>query len=93
MFLLSTAAATVITEPVRFSLATVAPSRSVDPCVMTAFMVLALTVLLSAIVTVVIVVVGLIVVWMVVEDINVVGDVVFSIVVFFVGRGLVDVSK
>lgn len=91
--MLSSAAATVITEPVPFSLADVAPSRSVDPCVVTVLAMLVPIVLLAAVVTVVIAVVGLVVALTVVEDINVVGDVVLSIVVFFVGRGLVDVSK
>lgn len=52
-----------------------------------------LTGLLGAVVVVVIEVVGLVVARMVVEGIDVLSDVVLSIVVFFVGRGLVDVSK
>lgn len=93
MFLLSSAAATVITEPVPFSLVVVVPSRSINPCDVAVLAVLVLIVLLAVVIIVVIAVVGLVVTLTVVEDINVVGDVVLSIVVFFVGRGLVDVSK
>lgn len=92
IFLLSSAAATVITEPVAFSLA--ATSVVDDPCVvatLVALVPLALVMLLVLVVVIVAVaVVGLVV--SLAEDINV-DDVVLCVVVFFVGRGLVEVSK
>lgn len=90
IFLLSSAAATVITEPVAFSLAA---SSVVDvPCVMVTLVAL---VLLALLVLLVVVIVAIAVVGLVVplaEDDNVDG-VVLCTVVFFVGRGLVEVSK
>lgn len=105
MSLLSSAAATVIIEPV-FSLAVAAASASVvdGPCIVTTtwLEVLALVVLL-VVVTAAIAVIGLVVLLLkvgvvvmavaaVVGDVNV-DDVVLSVVVFLVGRGLVEVSK
>jgi len=89
MFLLSLAAATVITEPVAFSLAVI--SMVDNPCVVVTLVVL---VLLALVVLLVVVIVTVVLVGLVplVEDVNVDG-VVLCIVVFFVGRGLVEVSK
>ena len=92
MFLLSSAAATVITEPVAFSLAVTAVVVD-NPCVVVTLVVLvllALVVLLVVVIVVTVVLVGLVV--PLAEDVNVDG-VVLCIVVFFVGRGLVEVSK
>lgn len=89
--MLSSAAATVITEPVAFSLA--GTSVVDDSCVvmtLVALVLLALVVLLLVVVIVAVAVVGLVV--PLAEDVNV-DDVVLTVVVFFVGRGLVEVSK
>lgn len=90
ILLLSSAAATVITEPVAFSLA--GTSVVDDSCVV---MTLVALVLLALVVLLVVVIVAVAVVGLVVplaEDVNV-DDVVLTVVVFFVGRGLVEVSK
>lgn len=92
IFLLSSAAATVITEPVAFSLAGASVVVD-DPCVvvmLVAPVLLALVVLLVVIVIVAVAAVGPVV--PLAEDVNVDG-VVLCVVVFFVGRGLVEVSK
>lgn len=92
--MLSSAAATVITEPVAFSLAVSVLDASdlvVTLVVLLAILALVADVLLVVVVIVAIAVVGL-VVTLVNEDVNA-DDVVLSVVVFFVGRGLVDVSK
>lgn len=90
MFLLSSAAATVITEPVAFSLTVT--SVVDNPCVVVTLVAL---VLLALVVLLVVVIVAVVLVGLIVplaEDVNVDG-VVLCIVVFFVGRGLVEVSK
>lgn len=91
MPLLSSAAATVITEPVS-SLAT---SVVGDPAGVAA-VTLAVLVVLLVVVIAAIAVIGLLLVVVVAavvaEDVNG-DDVVLSVVVFFVGRGLVEVSK
>lgn len=90
MFLLSSAAATVITEPVAFSLA--ATSMVDDPCVVVTLVALVLLALVRLFVVIIaaVAVVGLVV--SLAEDVTVDG-VVLCVVVFFVGRGLVEVSK
>jgi hypothetical protein len=86
MFLPSSAAAIVITEPV-FSLASM-PTVDVSDVTMT-LTVLGLVALFAAVIAAVVAIIGLVVPPMV----DVTNVVVFGIVVFFVGRGLVEVSR
>lgn len=91
MPLLSSAAATVITEPV-FSFAATSALVVGGPCVAAVTLAVLALVVLLVVVIVAIAVIGLDVLLLVAEDVNV-DDVVLSVVVFFVGRGLVEVSK
>jgi len=86
MFLPSSAAAIVITEPV-FSFASM-PTVDVSDVTMT-LTVLGLVALFTAVIAAVVAIIGLVVPPMV----DVTDVVVLGIVVFFVGRGLVEVSK